>query len=81
MYSGRKKWAYETGGQVTSSPAVADNAVYIGSTDGHVYCLSAKKGDELWRFATGGYVISSPILVDATVYVGSADHHLYALPA
>jgi hypothetical protein len=31
------KWSYATGGAVTSSPAVANGAVYVGSTDNNVY--------------------------------------------
>jgi outer membrane protein assembly factor BamB len=73
-------WAFETDGQVTSSPAVWEESVYVGSTDGYVYCLSAKRGELQWKFKTQGPVISPPTIVDGIVYVGSTDHLIYALP-
>jgi hypothetical protein len=37
-------WSYLTGDVVWSSPAVANGVVYVGSTDGNVYALSARTG-------------------------------------
>ena len=37
----RRLWSYTTGGFVESSPAVANDAVYIGSDDDNVYALNA----------------------------------------
>jgi serine/threonine protein kinase len=34
-----KKWAYQTGGRVDSSPAVAGGVVYVGSTDDNLYAF------------------------------------------
>jgi outer membrane protein assembly factor BamB len=35
------RWKFETGGQITGSPIVFDDIVYIGSTDHQVYALFA----------------------------------------
>ena len=51
--TGAKLWSFATGGQVYSSPAVANGVVYIGSFDGNVYALNASTGAKLWSFATG----------------------------
>jgi outer membrane protein assembly factor BamB len=41
--SGVKLWSYTTGGSVFSSPAIAKGGqVYIGSDDGHLYCINSK---------------------------------------
>jgi parallel beta-helix repeat protein len=41
--SGAKLWSFTTGGKVFSSPAVAKGGqVYIGSDDGHLYCINSK---------------------------------------
>jgi putative pyrroloquinoline-quinone-binding quinoprotein len=40
-------WSYQTGGLVTSSPAVANGVVYVGSWDKNVYALNANTGDLL----------------------------------
>src|SRR5665647_2209115 len=53
------KWNFTTGGEVRSSPAVANGVVYIGSDDHNVYALNAASGAKLWNFTTGGSVVSS----------------------
>jgi outer membrane protein assembly factor BamB len=39
--TGRLRWKFRSGGPVTSSPAVGDDVIYIGSTDHFVYALAA----------------------------------------
>ncbi len=73
-------WRYTTGGAVSSSPAVVDGKVYVGSSDNKVYCLNASTGAKIWTYATDGEVHSSPAVVDGKVYVGSYDYKLYCLP-
>ena len=54
--TGAKLWSYATGDLycVTSSPAVVNGVVYVGSrTDGNVYALNASTGALLWSYATG----------------------------
>ena len=64
-----------------SSPAVFNNRVYFGSSDGHIYALDAKTGTLLWSFETGGIVHASPAVAGGIVYAGSWDSYLYALDA
>ena len=77
-------WQGATGGQITSSPAVADGVVYIGSSDNRLYAFSVSCGSgwadctPLWTALTGGAVNSSPAVADGVVYVGSNDRKLYA---
>ena len=74
-------WAFETGRQVLSSPAVVDGVVYVGSFDQKVYALSATDGTKRWEFATKGRVRSDPAVVNGLVFVGSFDNYVYALRA
>ena len=74
-------WTYTTGGWVTSSPAVADGRVYVGSDDRKVYCLNASTGALKWNYTTDGEVWSSPAIICGKVYVGSYDHKVYCLNA
>jgi outer membrane protein assembly factor BamB len=39
--SGQLIWKYKTGGPITSSPAVLEGIVYIGSFDHTLYALKA----------------------------------------
>jgi len=73
-------WRFQTGDAVSSSPAVVDGVVYVGSQDGYVYALEAAAGEERWHFQTGDAVTFSPAVVDGVVYIGS-DGHVYALDA
>ncbi len=73
-------WGFETGGLVTSSPAIGpDGTVYVGSRDCKLYAINGMTGVKLWEFKTGWSVQSSPAIgPDGTVYVGSDDKKLYA---
>ena len=76
-------FAYETGGQVQSSPAVgADGVVYVASGDQYLYALYPD-GSLKWKYDTGGAVSYSSPAVDASgvVYVGSDDAGLHAVYA
>ena len=75
------RWSYSTGGNVYSSPVVANGVVYVGSNDNNVYALNASTGAELWQFTTGDSVTSSPAVANGMVYVGSLDNNVYALNA
>ncbi len=77
---GTKKWEFETGAGISSSPAIShDGTIYIGSRDNKLYALSSD-GSKKWDFETGGYVLSSPAISnDGTIYIGSKDKKLYAL--
>jgi outer membrane protein assembly factor BamB len=67
---------------VTSSPAVANGCVSVGSFDNNVYCLNATTGAKIWSYATGGWVSSSPaISSNGYVYINSDDNNTYCLNA
>ncbi len=68
-------WSYRTGGAISSSPVVANGAVYVASTDGNLYALNATTGALLWSFPGGG----SPAVANGVAYVSSGN--LYALNA
>jgi hypothetical protein len=83
--SGKTIWVYATGGEVGSTPAVANGVIYIGSADGNLYALNATTGAKLWSFATGSVVGSSAAVANGVVYnSGPPDHgnnQVYALNA
>jgi outer membrane protein assembly factor BamB len=74
-------WRVRTNGKITSSPAVVDGVLFVGSYDSYVYALDAESGERRWRFKTGGEVASSPAVSAGMVYIGSNDGNLYALDA
>jgi outer membrane protein assembly factor BamB len=75
---GKLVWSYLTGGEVASSPAIANGTVIFGSYDGKLYALDAQVGALKWSYATGDKLVSSPAVANGAVYVGSYDHMVYA---
>jgi outer membrane protein assembly factor BamB len=67
---------------ISSTPAVANGVVYIGSLDHNLYALDATTGKVLWTYATGDVIsFSSPAVAGGIVYVGSVDQALHAVDA
>ncbi len=76
------QWIFLTGSDVYSSPAVTDGKVFIGSSDGKVYCLNAATGALIWNSTISNGVTPSPAVVDGRVYVGTwGDDRVYCLDA
>jgi outer membrane protein assembly factor BamB len=75
--TGFKIWNYTTGSGITSSPAAADGAVYVGSFDKNVYAINALTGIKIWNYTMGSDVVSSPAVSDGVVYVASRDFRLF----
>jgi len=78
--SGTEQWKFDTGGSVSSAPAVASGTVYVGNRNGTLYALDAERGTEEWSFRIGSEM-SAPVVANGTVYVGAEDGLVYALSA
>ena len=78
--TGTELWTNELGGTSVGSVsgvAVADGRVYLGGTDGRLYCIDEETGEMFWTSdqidATGYFGLSSsPLIYEGTVYVLSA---------
>ncbi|MDQ7052154.1 MAG: PQQ-like beta-propeller repeat protein [candidate division KSB1 bacterium] len=77
--SGALLWKYDTEGLVSSSPAIVDGRVYIGSGHPGVFCLNADNGALIWKFTTAKSVVASPLVADGLVFFGDYDGWFYAL--
>jgi outer membrane protein assembly factor BamB len=78
-FSGALKWRFRAKRAITSSPALADGLVVVGSTDYSVYGLEANSGWAVWKARTNKPVVSSPVVGEKAAYIGSADGNVYAL--
>jgi outer membrane protein assembly factor BamB len=65
--TGKEIWSYQTPRSdarpaIYSAPLCTDDAVYFGSFDGHLYCLSVADGALKWRFKPieGAEITGSP---------------------
>jgi outer membrane protein assembly factor BamB len=67
----------------TSSPAIANGVVYVGSYDTRLYAIDALTGALLWTPTWGvdnlpRGINSSPAIARGHVYIGCRDGSLYA---
>jgi outer membrane protein assembly factor BamB len=67
----------------TSSPAIANGVVYVGSYDTRLYAIDELTGVQLWAPTWGvdnlpRGINSSPAIASGRVYVGCRDGSLYA---
>jgi serine/threonine protein kinase len=74
-------WTASTKGTISSSPAVTNGLVYVGSEDHKLYAFEAATGQMRWSASTEGAIVSSPAVANGLVYVGSNDSKLYAFEA
>ncbi len=72
-------WRFQTSGAVRSSPTVADDVLFVGSTDGRLYALDATRGEELWHFEGDSPVVSTAAVAGDLVFYGDRAGILRAL--
>jgi outer membrane protein assembly factor BamB len=77
---GHIQWTSDIG-PVQTVPAIADKAVYVGTTRGVFYALDRQSGTPLWKFVTDGNatLLTPPILSGDRLCFESTDNNLYAL--
>lgn len=75
------QWRVATGGDVISSPAVANGVVYVGSGDGRLYALDRTTGAERWSYDAKSAVASSPAVGGGLVYFATRDGRVHAVDA
>jgi outer membrane protein assembly factor BamB len=78
---GQLRWAYQTGGPVSSGAALAGAILYIGSDDGRVHAFGAASGQPVRTFRTSGAISGGVTVTGGTLVAGSADHYVYAFRA
>lgn len=79
--TGAKRWTAHMADYSTSSPAVANGIVFVGSYDHRIYAFDGSTGALLWAPpwpALPRGVNSSPAIVDGEVIVGCRDGSVYA---
>jgi outer membrane protein assembly factor BamB len=67
----------------TSSPAIANGVLYVGSYDTRIYAIKERSGKLLWAPSWGADNMergfnSSPAIANGRVYIGCRDGSLYA---
>jgi len=69
-------------GSIVGSPVMGDDAIYVTSADGKVYCLEKDFGDKRWNSTILSEKLwSTPGVEGDSVYLTTFEGHLYALSA
>lgn len=74
-----KRWQFDTGCTIASTPAVWRDSAIVGDASGTVYSFAVKSGQLQWKFPTGNAVYSTPDAAYDRVVFASTDGHIYAL--
>ncbi|MGM0370745.1 MAG: PQQ-binding-like beta-propeller repeat protein, partial [Bacillota bacterium] len=72
------EWESQGDYQVSSSPLVLGDTVYIGSKDKNLYALNRETGQQKWNFETDSEVISTPAIEEETAFFGTTARGLEA---
>ncbi len=64
---GSEAWSVNFDGTI-STAAIAYGKIYIGSSEGKLYCFDATTGSKLWEFDANGKIDSSPAVAGNVVY-------------
>lgn len=88
--TGQPIWTTESStamGGVSSTPCIYDNKVYVGSSDGYLYCFDLETGNRRWALPTYNRsmsvskIVASPVVHNDVVYVGNDAGVVYAFDA
>jgi outer membrane protein assembly factor BamB len=72
-------WQFTGEDEITTSPSVAGQSVFVGDKSGHLYAVDALTGEMQWQFKADGPISSTPVVANGTVYIASLDGTLYAI--
>ena len=64
-----------------SGAAIDGERVYVGTHEGRVLAIDARRGAPLWEFKASDAIVATPVVAHGKVYCGSFDGNLYALDA
>ena len=74
------RWKYNTNYPIVACPVVADETIYIGSSNGKFYSLKLADGSVNWTCdGLQGYIEARPAVDKERVYVGTWGAMFYAI--
>jgi outer membrane protein assembly factor BamB len=75
-------WTSSLNDSVTTSPAVADGKVFVGTSSGEFYALDLATGGIIWTLNVGSPISAAPAYSDGLVFFGTQNPgEIYAVDA
>ena len=80
---GHIDWSIPLGGEIKSTPLIANGCVYVTSWARKIHCVDADTGRVKWETSLHGQSQSSPTLIpeSQTLVFGDSDGYLYGIDA
>jgi len=79
--SGERQWTKQLGLPIASGPAVVEDKLLFGTSQGEVLACDLRNGKELWRATVSSEVLASPQGEAGIVVVRTVDGRVYGLSA
>lgn len=76
---GEKKWEFDTGGKIWTSPVIDGGVVYVSNYKKKLFAVSSADGSQIWSTELPASIASSPAVSADTIFVGTFDNNLYAI--
>jgi outer membrane protein assembly factor BamB len=74
-------WQNTEVGRSQSTPSIKDGLLYVGSLDGHLYCVDIKDGSMIYKKDLEHSILErSQMLTDGKIYVGTHSGTMAVLP-
>lgn len=73
------KWKYDTGGQLSGTPLLANNILYVGTFNSGLVAIDTRTGNDTGKFSTSGWVWATPVLYEGNLYFGDLQGYVYSL--
>lgn len=74
-------WAFQAGGDIESTAAIAGGAVYFGAFDSKLYSIDLATGKQNWTYTAESEIQSSPSIDRGVVFFGDAYGVFHAVDA
>ena len=75
--TGKALWTVTTKSKIDSSPIIAGDRAFFGTTSGEIYALDINSGKVVWQFETGAAIVASPSISNGKLVIGTTDGVLY----
>ncbi|HEY0838566.1 MAG TPA: PQQ-binding-like beta-propeller repeat protein, partial [Vulgatibacter sp.] len=76
---GRVVWEIQLGAGPVGTPALTEEAVFVGDVDGFLHAIDRFDGTVLWSQQVGGQVLARPVAREDAVFAGTDHDAVHAL--
>jgi len=79
--NGKEIWSYQMNRHCCATPAICNNLVFVGDTNGEFHCVDANTGQYYWTHQLKGDIWASAFVADNKVYIGTRRGEFYIFEA